>query len=129
MLSAAVWSRWKTLNAMMNLNEREVNAEIAQREASDLNRTSLQELANLYVVRDHLFGGVDRYDIGYSMAPAPASRSYDEMVGDYGDSDFLQSVSGKDAAQAWAVIDELMDTLRVVNSRVYDSVLRKINDL
>lgn len=114
---------------MMNLNEREVNAEIAQREASDLNRTSLQELANLYVVRDHLFGGVDRYDIGYSMAPAPASRSYDEMVGDYGDSDFLQSVSGKDAAQAWAVIDELMDTLRVVNSRVYDSVLRKINDL
>lgn len=112
---------------MMDLNEREVNAEIAQREASALNRTSLQELANLYVVRDHLFGGKDRYDIGYSMAPAP--KSYDEMVGDFGDSDFLQAVTGKDAAQAWAVIDELMDTLRVVNSRVYDSVMRKIREI
>lgn len=51
------------------------------------------------------------------------------MLGQYGDSDFLQAVAGKDPAATWAVMDELMETLQVVNPRAYDSVLRKINRL
>ena len=38
-------------------------------------------------------------------------------------------VDGKDPSAAWSVMDELMETLRVVNPRAYDSVLRKINRL
>ena len=38
-------------------------------------------------------------------------------------------VDGKDSAAAWAIIDELMSTLAVVNNRVYASVLAKMQAL
>ena len=47
----------------------------------------------------------------------------------YGGSDFLAAVSGKDQAAAWKVMDELMETLQVVNRRAYDSVMRKLDRL
>ena len=62
----------------------------------------------------------------YSAAAPPVAQ---EMVGEYGDSDFLLAVSGKDPAKAWTVVDELMDTLSLVNRKVYDSVLRKIKSM
>ena len=43
-------------------------------------------------------------------------------------SDFLQEASGKNAAQAWAVMDELTDTLRAVDKRVYGG-MRKLQDM
>ncbi len=41
-----------------------------------------------------------------------------ESIGRYGDSNFLQTVAEKDPA-AWRVMDEHMETLRVVNPRAY----------
>lgn len=111
---------------MMKLNEREVNAEIALRESSELNRSSLQDLANLYVVRDHFFGDPSVYDREYSQTSNPEPQ---DKIGIYGGSDFLKSVSGKDSTAIWAIMDELMETLRVVNVRAYDGVLRKIEKL
>ena len=68
----------------------------------------------------------------YSYAPEPPEklREYSgaDSVGDYGGSEFLQAVKGKDAAAMWEVMDDLMDTLLMVNKRVYDGVLRKIKD-
>lgn len=49
-----------------------------------------------------------------------------ETLGLYGESDFLRAVAGIPASDAWAVMDELMDTLQVVNPRTYDSVMRKL---
>lgn len=43
----------------------------------------------------------------------------------YGDSDFLWAAAGKDPSAAWTVMDELMDTLCVVNPRAYKSVMWK----
>lgn len=111
---------------MMKLNEKEVNAEIALREVSDLNRSSLQDLANLYVVRDHFFRPVDDYGESYSRAAAPRVT---ESLDLYGDSDFLRAVSGKDPFEAWSVMDELMDTLKLVQQKAYDSVMRKLREL
>lgn len=112
---------------MMGLNEREVAAEIAIREASDLDRTSLNDLANLYIVRDHLFGPKTRepepYEMAYSMAAASEST-----IGNYGDSDFLRAIEGTDPERTWQIINELMDTLQVVNAKVYNSVMRKISN-
>ena len=52
-----------------------------------------------------------------------------ETVGEYGDSDFLLTVLGKDPAAVWAIMDDLMDTLRVSYKRVYDCVLREIREI
>ena len=58
----------------------------------------------------------------YSYAPS-AER---ETIGDYGKSDFLQAVNGKDPGDVWPIMDELMDTLKMINERVYNSIMRKI---
>lgn len=50
----------------------------------------------------------------------------EETVGDYGDSDFLQIIKGKNAADVWAVMDELMETIQVINQRLYDGVMRQL---
>ena len=81
------------------------------------------------VIRDRLAGEAQAASqtqaFAYSEAPAPDWQT----LGLYGDSDFLRAVDGKDPSAAWSVMDELMEPLRVVNPRAYDSVLRKINRL
>ena len=38
----------------------------------------------------------------------------------------MQAVSDMAPARAWEVMDELMDSLKIVNERVYNSVMRKL---
>lgn len=107
------------------LNAAEIKAEIARLEYEESSYPNYAKLANLYIIRDQMQGGgEDERAVRYSSAPAPEPAQ--EMVGSYGDSDFLRTVAGMDPAKAWSVMDELMDTLRVVNARVYDSVMRKL---
>ena len=42
--------------------------------------------------------------------------------------EFFQAISGRKSAEMWAVMGELMDTLQAINPRLYNSVLRKINN-
>lgn len=110
------------------LDRKEIDIEISRLEYGESSYPAYAKLANLYTIRDRM----DRqerqapYEAAYSAAPA-VEDSF--VVGDYGDSDFLRAVYGKDQGNAWAIMDELMDTLSVVNRRVYDSVMRKIQSL
>lgn len=79
------------------------------------------KLADLYAVRDHLKEG-ENMSIEKSPMEQPLSAHSDT-------SEFLQAVAEKDQREVLLVMDELMETLRVVNPRVYDSVLRKIGRL
>ena len=63
------------------------------------------------------------------VAYSEAVASEMEVLGQYGDSDFLRSVAGKDPARVMAVIDDLLDALQVVNKRSYDNIMRKIDQL
>lgn len=104
----------------------EVDAEIAALEnRENHNASAVARLASLYTIRDHIADDVPKYERSYSQAAPPE----EDVVGEYGDSDFLQAVCGKDSATAWAVMDELMDTLKVVNEKVYNSVMRKISNI
>lgn len=110
-------------------NLKEVEWAISELENEETSFSNYAKLANLYTVRDKMLGkdtpaNVRSFDLEYSGASSPA-----RFVEQYGDSDFLQTIVGKDPAGAWAVIDDLMDTLRVVNPRVYDSVMRKLRRL
>lgn len=110
------------------LDRKEIDIEIARLEYGESSYPAYAKLANLYTIRDRM----DRqertpYEAAYSAAPATAEES--SVVGDYGDSDFLRTVYGKDQADAWAVMDDLMDTLHTVNPRVYEGVMRKIRAL
>lgn len=118
------------------LDEAEIRKEIARLEYEESSYPNYAKLADLYVIRDKMqeeeWGDDGRFVGYYSGAPAPSTASLavePATVGEYGDSEFLLAVAGKDPGKAWAVVDELMDTLSLVNRKVYDSVLRKIKAL
>lgn len=110
------------------LDPKEIDIEIARLEYGESSYPAYQKLANLYTIRNEMNRSEERktYDAGYSAAPASAETA---AVEDYGYSDFLQAVHGKNQADVWAVMDDLMDTLQVANPRVYNGVMRKIRAL
>ena len=77
------------------------------------------------------------YDLVERLASAPDAqkapaaeyvtrKEFDALAAPAPDSDFLRAVARVDPARAWEVMDELMDSLKVVNERVYNSVMRKL---
>lgn len=46
-----------------------------------------------------------------------------------GESEFMQAVKSKDGSKVWAVIDELMDTMKLNNPRVYSYIIEKIKSI
>lgn len=109
---------------MLDINE--INWAISQLEQEESSFPSYNKLASLYTIRDKMQGTKKPepdYN-GYSQASAPATEI--QSLGQYGNSEFLQSIVGKDVAVVFGVIDGLMEDLQVVNPRVYNNVLRKI---
>lgn len=90
-----------------------------------------KEIINMEANRDTSYATMER------LAPLYAAMTYKRLcanpevyepqaVSAVGDSDFLQAVSDMAPARAWEVMDELMDSLKIVNERVYSSVMRKL---
>lgn len=106
------------------IDEREIRQWIARLECEDSSWTNYARLAVLYAIQDH---GAEN-DVSRAAAPAVYSEAAaaPQQLRRYGDSDFLRAVEGKDPEQVWPIMDELMDSLRVVNERVYNSVMRKL---
>lgn len=51
---------------------------------------------------------------------------HEEVIGDHGDSDFLRMIDGMDSHETWTTMDELMETIRVLQPKLYDSVMRRL---
>lgn len=90
------------------------------------NANTCIKLAAFYTIQQHMFG---EEPPGYSLAPSPPPQGADstEAIIDYnGETEFAQSITGRDAWDIWSIMDELMTTLQVVNPRLYAGVMRKI---
>lgn len=108
------------------IDENEVNLWISRLETEESSWTNYQKLAALYIIQNQNVPKELEKPMLYSAALAPVKTYAAETVGSYGDSDFLQAVSDMDPARAWKVMDELMDTLKIVNEKAYNSVLKKL---
>lgn len=100
------------------IDMREIETAIADLERREITYSGCAKLADLYAIQDHMCANQSAYG-GYSYSSAK----------EYGDSEFLQALKGKDERAAWRIIDELMETLMVVNYRAYDTVMRKLSKL
>ena len=89
------------------IDDQEVALWIKRLETEESSWANYEKLAALYTIQNQNREPVreSRMIDAYSAAPAP-------------DSEFLRA--------AWEVMDELMDSLKVVNERVYNSVMRKL---
>lgn len=90
----------------------QLDAEIKILEDKEPNYTIMSQLASLYTVRDHMHTedvkNVDTVDIG---------------------SRFYELIKNKKIESVYMALDELMDTLSVLNPNLYDSIVRKFNEL
>ena len=89
------------------------------------NANTCIKLAAFYTIREQLFPDkTEPQPAGYSFAtpPEPVENTIDYES----DSEFGQMIRGRDPAEIWPVMDELMQTVQALNPRLYNSVLRKI---
>lgn len=105
------------------LDAYEIRKEIARLEYEESSYPNYAKLADLYTIQNQMQGGA-QMQTAYSEAAPPRGE-----VGEYGASEFLRAVAWADAESAWLIMDELMSTLQLVNSRAYDSVMRKIRNI
>ena len=94
----------------------QITGEIAALEEEKPTHTTMQKLAALYTVRDH-------------MVIEPI-KTVPEVVPEYQTEDeFMRKLSGMRLANALPVLEELMQAVRVVNPRLYDSAVRKLSEM
>lgn len=86
------------------------------------NANTAIKLAAFYTILDHMDEPkIEPVQNSYSYA-APADGTIDYE----GDSEFARAVDGKPTKEVIAVFDELMDTIKMMNERLYYGVLRKL---
>lgn len=89
------------------------------RDKKNPNANTCIKLAAYYTILDHITGNMPDQPIVPGM-------SFSGPTSYHGDSDFAKAIYGKDPDAMWAIMDELMTALQVVDPRLYDSVMRKI---
>ena len=78
------------------------------------------KLADLYIILDHI-------KPGYSEKVAQQETK--KVAHRETESKFMQAISGKDIGDIMSVMDELMEATEVLNPRLYENVLIRINEL
>jgi len=93
------------------------------------NANTCIKLAAYYTIRNELFGKPEQLP---ATEDFPAVRGYSYDPGptiDYSsDTEFSQIITGRDPADVWPVMDELMSTLYVLMPKLYNAVLRKLQE-
>lgn len=111
------------------LERRELDERIAEiRNKRNQTETECVKLAAFLIIRNEIDNESAVGSYG-DAAPNPTTAPIVEtVIGDHGDSDFLQLIAGRDAGHVWAVIDGMMETLKVMEPRLYAGVIRRINE-
>ena len=89
---------------------------------------NVSKLASIYTVLDHIT--IDSgYSTEYKATNTVANTSNSNVIGNYGDTEFLRAIKGKNPEAVWALIDELMYTLYIVDDALYNSVIDRLHDI
>lgn len=91
------------------LIRRDLEIAVRELEQSPPTYQTCSKLADLYIILDHLKN----------------RESYSESSG----TDFHKAIAGKDINKVMSVMDELMEATQVLNPKLYENVLMRINEL
>lgn len=89
------------------------------------NANTCIKLAAYYTILDHLDDKNKIDQIPIEPINYYSSENKDGILY-IGESEFANSIYGKDINQVLSIVDELMTTLQVINPRLYNGVMRKI---
>lgn len=90
------------------------------------NANTCVKLAAFYTIRDHLYGTPSASEASFAAAPEIQPS---EAITYRSDTEFSQSVRGKDPDSVLAVVDDLMNTLQAVCPRLYRITMRHFREL
>lgn len=99
-------------------SKRELLNAIAECETGLNSYQNCQKLATLYTLYDHSFAD----------HKPKAETVREQIIDDYGDSEFLQAVAGKQSEQVWKILDEMVSAVQVLQPKLYDAVLLKLKE-
>lgn len=86
------------------------------------NANTCMMLAAFYTIKDHLFPQ-EQKDTQEVMPQYSFSSG---LVTYESNSEFGQAVKDKDVNEILALVDEIMDTLKVLNPRLYNSIMMRL---
>ena len=96
-----------------------INGTIAEWEAKELTFVVVERLAWLYVVRDHILMNKAEGEEVVTM-PALAISS---------GSEFMEACMQADNRLLWATLDDLMNSVKVLQPRLYNAVLQRLRQV
>lgn len=110
------------------ITEQDLQAAIAEcQAASNPNSNTCIKLAAFYTIKEHMFPKSQLAEENLNYSYASSVNEVDEVTYK-SDTEFSQAIHGKKQDYVLSVIDELMETLSVLNPRLYASVLRKLRE-
>jgi hypothetical protein len=77
------------------------------------------KLAAFYTIKDYMYGKPP--DEGYSY------RADEKYIQYESDSEFGKAINGRKADQVWAILDEAMEAMQVLNPKLYANILNRID--
>ena len=93
---------------------------IEELEMSPATYQNAEKLATFYLLYDHLY--VRKEPVNY------IESTREVTIDRYGDSEFLQIISGKRSEDAWLIMDELMLTLSALQRKLYQATLDRLKE-
>ncbi len=105
------------------ITEKELLQAIQECESEPTTMAKIAKLADFYIIYDHLFGASN-----YETEHISDTGERNETIYVSGDSEFLRTINGKKSDKVWSVIDELVSVIQVINPRLYNGVIRKLDE-
>lgn len=110
------------------ITEKDLQEAIAECEGQrNPNANTCIKLAAFYTIRQHMFGQPEPSGTYSYAAEPPESVVEPDTISYESDTEFSQAIYGMHTDDVISLMDELMSALQVVQPRLYDSVMRKLN--
>lgn len=100
----------------------EIKAEISETKQKGLNRTSVNDLAVLMYVYNN-------WDMSRKEPQKAVTSLLSDTVTYSTDTEFGRLIDGKNTADVISVFHELMDALLIANPKLYNSAVRRLQEL
>lgn len=91
------------------------------------NANTCIKLAAFYIIRKEMFDSPEPIQLPAYSGAGPVEEV--ETHVDYtSDSEFSQAINGMKASRAWKIMDELVGTLAILHPRLYEGVMREVEE-
>ena len=108
------------------ITQQDLSQAIAECQADrNPNANTCIKLAAFLTIQRELFGEEKKAEQppSYSFAPAPVRNTIEVNS----DSEFARAINGRKTEEVIPVLDELMETLQIIQPRLYNAVMMKLD--